>query len=99
MNKIFKALSDPNRLKVLICINDNSNRCLSCLCEDCGMKPMEFQKILNITKPTISHHLEELKNAGLIICEKKGKNIYCKINHENVTVVVNFLNNLNYSNK
>ena len=33
---------------------------------------------------TISHHLKELKEAGLIKCEQRGQHIYCTINREKV---------------
>lgn len=39
-------------------------------------------KSLNVGAPTISHHLKELSNSGLIITERKGKFLTARINKE-----------------
>lgn len=59
--KIFKALSDKNRLLII--------EMLSCG-ELCGGEIMEG---LNLTQPTISHHMKILSHAGLVNCRKEGK--------------------------
>ncbi|MEM3755168.1 MAG: metalloregulator ArsR/SmtB family transcription factor [Candidatus Bathyarchaeia archaeon] len=63
-SKIFKALSDPKRLKIikLLSIRD------MCVCE--------IMVALNMTQPTTSHHLNILENAGLIKHKRKGKWIF-----------------------
>jgi len=33
----------------------------------------EFEMSLS----TVSHHLKELRNAGLIVCEKRGQSVHC----------------------
>jgi DNA-binding transcriptional ArsR family regulator len=38
-------------------------------------------------KSTLSHHLAELRNAGLILCEKKGRRIICRANPEAVSAL------------
>ncbi len=46
---------------------------------------------MSISRSTISHHLKELSNAGLIICERQGENISCKINKEVVMAIRDFI--------
>ena len=47
----------------------------------------------NIGAPTISHHLKELSNAGLIITEKRGKFLIAKINKEVISEACSIINN------
>jgi len=58
--KIFKALSDSNRLKIL--------NMLSCG-EKCACDILEF---FDFTQPTLSHHMKVLIDCGLVKCRKDG---------------------------
>ena len=40
----------------------------------------ELAKDFELALSTVSHHLKELRNAGLVICEKRGKQVYCRVN-------------------
>jgi len=40
----------------------------------------EICKNFEMTQPSISHHLDILKKAGLVIYEKKGKEVYYQVN-------------------
>jgi DNA-binding transcriptional ArsR family regulator len=81
LSKIFKALSNPHRLELYLRIKkhdeldlsrDKKRTCfLSSLCES-----------WKLGAPTISHHLKELVNAGLIETDKEGKHITCQLNKE-----------------
>lgn len=99
LTKIFKALSDDNRLKILLFIYKEECKCqdkqLSCQNEACIK---DLSKLLNITTPTISHHIKELVNAGLIITKKEGKCIYCKVNRKSFEKVCIFLSKF-FNNK
>lgn len=59
----FKALSDPNRLRILsiVSANKESETCVCDLPEPLGLK-----------QPTVSHHLKILVEAGLLHREKRG---------------------------
>lgn len=68
MNKLFKALSDPSRRKMLE------------LLVDADMSAGEIADYFNMTKPSISHHLNVLKEAELILSEKQGTSIIYSLN-------------------
>jgi ArsR family transcriptional regulator len=58
--KVMKALSDPNRVKILKMLQHRS----LCVCE--------MQAVLDIAQPTVSNHLKVLEDAGLVYSRKKG---------------------------
>ena len=65
--KIFKALSDVNRLKIVQLLKEGE----LCACE------LTFA--LSNSQSTVSHHLSILKNAGLIKERKEGKWSYFRL--------------------
>lgn len=73
--KIFKALADKTRQDILeLLIEDALN--VSDICA-------EFKT----SQPTISHHLQILKNCDLVESRKEGKNIYYYVKQEIVNDV------------
>lgn len=68
MNEAFKALADPTRRKILELLSDQDR--------NAG----EIANYFNISKPSISHHLNILKNAGLISDERQGQLIVYSLN-------------------
>ena len=77
--KIFKALSNPNRLELFFKIAEMHE---SSFKTDCECFVTDIISCLNIGAPTISHHIKELVNADLISTEKKGKFLMCRVNEE-----------------
>ncbi len=47
----------------------------------------ELGEELNIAASTVSHHIKELRQAGIIVVERRGKNIECWINEEAVAAL------------
>lgn len=68
MDSIFKALSDKNRRKILDLLKKKD------------MNVSEIQESFNITPASLSHHLSILKNANLVVDERKGQYIYYSLN-------------------
>lgn len=64
--RMFKALGDPIRLRLLSMIASHEGG-EACVCELTGF---------TVTGPTISHHLKVLREAGLIEGERRGTWIY-----------------------
>jgi len=77
--QIFKALSDPNRLMIV--------DMLSCG-ELCACVILEKFKI---TQPTLSHHMKNLCDCGLVTGRKEGKWIFYSLNKEIVQEFEAFL--------
>lgn len=68
MNLLFKALNDKTRREILELLKDKD------------LTAGEIADQFNITKPSISHHLDLLKQAGLVGAVKEGQFIYYSLN-------------------
>ena len=79
--KILKALSHPKRLELYFNIAKQDSADFKTGCE-CGCFVSEMILRLKLGAPTISHHLKELENAGLITTERNGKFLSTKIKQD-----------------
>jgi DNA-binding transcriptional ArsR family regulator len=68
MNIVFKALNDPTRREILELLQQRD------------MTAGEIVEHFTISGPSISHHLDLLKQAGLVTAEKSGQYIYYSLN-------------------
>jgi len=68
MNQLIKALNDPTRRRILELLGKND------------MSAGDIADQFDMSKPSISHHLDLLKQAGLVESIKKGQFIYYSIN-------------------
>lgn len=68
MNTIFKALNDPTRREILEMLKEGD------------LTAGEIADKFHISKPSISHHLDLLKQAGLVVAVKEGQFINYSIN-------------------
>jgi ArsR family transcriptional regulator len=88
----LKALSNPNRLQIFRqlvrccepgvgCGSDDESvrRCVGDLGKDLGLAPS-----------TVSHHIKELRHAGLIRVERRGQNIHCWVDPDVVRSLADF---------
>lgn len=80
MTKIFKALSNENRLELFLEILKINEACFEAESTECFIT--DIMDTLSIGAPTVSHHMKELTNAGLVITERKGKYLTAKVNDE-----------------
>lgn len=71
----FKALGDPVRKAIVkaICCNP--------------LSVGEIVERIKLSQPAVSHHLRILREAGIIIAEKKGTTIYYSLNKETLTAM------------
>jgi ArsR family transcriptional regulator len=70
----FKALSNPNRLAAYLELLS----CRGASVKSCAMQ--DLMDMLKIGAPTLSHHVKEMVNAGLIEVERDGKFLRCQVN-------------------
>jgi len=70
LERLFKALGDRNRLRILNVLLQ-ADGAEVCVCE--------FQPTLGIAQPTVSHHLKQLVEAGLLVREKRGTFAYYRL--------------------
>jgi len=61
MNTFFKALNDPTRREILELLNKGD------------LTAGDIADHFSMTKPSISHHLDLLKQAGLVVCVREGQ--------------------------
>lgn len=68
LSKTLQALSDPTRRQILQMLNNKD------------MTAGEIADVFNISKPSISHHLNKLKDAELVVTERNGQSIIYALN-------------------
>lgn len=79
---LFKALSDSNRLKILMMLSEG---------ELCACRILEE---LSITQPTLSHHMGILCGCGLVNCRQEGKWMHYSINPDKVQKIMELLGDI-----
>ena len=62
--EVFKLLDDATRIRVFW---------LLCHCEECVLN---ISAMMGMSSPAVSHHLRALKNSGLIVSRRMGKEVY-----------------------
>lgn len=62
--EIFKQLGDGSRIRIFW---------LLCHCEECVIN---LSAMVQMSSPAVSHHLRQLKAAGLIVNRRDGKEVY-----------------------
>jgi ArsR family transcriptional regulator len=67
LERVFKALADRHRVKIL-------NRLLSAAGE--AVCVCDFEELLELKQPTVSYHLKQLLDAGLVDRERRGAYAY-----------------------
>lgn len=83
LNNTFKALADRNRRRIINMLKERD------------MTAGEIAERFSISKPSISHHLNILKQAKLVLAEKKGQHVYYSLNTTVVQDLLNWVLDLN----
>jgi len=88
---MFKALSNPHRLDIFLRLASSYAAGTPCgtdaeMCECVG----ELGRDLSIAPSTVSHHIKELRQAGLIQMERRGRSVECWVDPEMLTALAMF---------
>ncbi len=68
---LFRALSDPTRLRILKAISQMQELC------ECNIVP-----VFGLSQPTISYHLKVLREAHLLRSERRGQWVYHRVDQK-----------------
>ena len=79
---MFKAFCDENRLQILEMLREGEK----CACH--------ILKEMQVTQPTLSHHMKILCDAGVVVGRKEGKWMHYSISEIGLENVMNYLNEL-----
>ncbi len=79
MNAVFKALNDPTRREILELLREKD------------MTAGEIAGQFHISWPSVSHHLDLLKQAALVTAEKDGQYVYYSLNTTVVDEILKWL--------
>jgi len=79
---LFKAISDPNRLMIVDMLSSGAL---------CACKILEK---LQITQPTLSHHMKILCDCGLVDARREGKWMHYSLNPENLRIMMKFFSDI-----
>lgn len=82
-SKIYKALGEPNRLKIIKLLINNE--------EICACKLLE---IVNCGQSTLSHHLSKLEECGLLRSRRDKKNIFYSCDKSVLDDAISFLSDV-----
>lgn len=81
---ILKALSNPHRLKIFRALHDSIgpvHKTVGQVADQC----------CGLALSTVSHHLKELRQAGLVHCERRGQEVICTISPDAVERLQSFI--------
>ncbi len=78
----FKALGDPTRLRIYQAIKAQDDICACMILEE-----------MDITQPTLSHHVKQLCAAGLVNCRKDGRWMHYSVDDETASFLSDWISN------
>ncbi|RUT28054.1 transcriptional regulator [Paenibacillus zeisoli] len=77
MAQIFKALSDPNRVKIAFLLDQGKELCVC-----------DIAALLDCSVATASHHLRQLKSSHITKSRKEGKNVYYSLKDHHIQTLI-----------
>ena len=81
--RAFKALGDENRLRIVGIVAERGDVCACRLLDE-----------LDMTQPTLSHHMKLLRDSGVVKARKEGRWMHYSLNREVVGALASLLEEL-----
>jgi len=78
MAKVFKALGCGQRIRIVQMLREWEG--IDTCCDGVLKAFTRMCDEIEVSRSTLSHHFKELENAGLIVCERQGQAMQCKVN-------------------
>jgi DNA-binding transcriptional ArsR family regulator len=69
-SRFFFALGDKTRQQILLVFEPDEEICVN-----------DIAKLFHLSRPAISHHLKVLREAALLVSEKRGKEVFYRVNY------------------
>ena len=91
LNRALHAIADPNRRRILKALKERGGCSLD---KEVGLCASDIEARIQLSQPTISHHMAILKKAGLVEARKLGQWMWYK---RNDTALRNFSRQLRKS--
>ncbi|MBR5975132.1 MAG: winged helix-turn-helix transcriptional regulator [Clostridiales bacterium] len=73
----FEVLGDPTRMQILTVLSGNNN-----------MRAKDILEHLNVTQPTLSHHMHLLENEKLVVVKKIGRECFYSIEKDTILSLI-----------
>lgn len=90
-SEILKVLGDPARYRIVRFLAEPD-------CDCCGPQnavcACDIESLLGLSQPTVSHHMKQLVEAGLVSAEKRGRWVYYELVPEALADVARTLQDL-----
>jgi ArsR family transcriptional regulator len=77
--RVFKALGDPTRLAIFETVRSATEPAVGRSSAEIENGVSQIASQFDLSLSTVSHHLKELRAAGLIRCERRGQSIHCHV--------------------
>ncbi|MEK7734081.1 MAG: metalloregulator ArsR/SmtB family transcription factor [Pseudomonadota bacterium] len=68
--RFFSALGDTTRQQIILLFDPGEEICVN-----------DIAQLFHLSRPAISHHLKVLREAELLVCEKRSKQVYYRVNY------------------
>jgi len=88
LNSVLSAIADPTRRRILSLLKEKG--CCS-IAKSVGMCACDIEAKVELSQPTISHHMKILTKVGLVESEKIGQWMWYRRNEKNLREALNAL--------
>jgi len=77
--QVCSGLADPNRILILYTLDESSSNVSN------------LAKTLDMSQPSVSHHLKVLKDSGMVSCERKGQSVIYQVADKRIIMALDIL--------